>query len=391
MSDYYEVLGINKNATLKEIKKAYRTLAMKYHPDKNPHNPQAEEMFKKISHAYEILSDPEKRKTYDLYGPEGLKGMPTRQSAQDIFEAFFGGGREGASPWGNLFGQFFQPSRPSRGPKRTADVRMGIQVPLEQFYTGSCRKISVERKTICDGCRGTGSTSSSSVSEPCDACHGRGSKISLQQIGPGMMAQTHRVCEKCLGAGSVIPKEFRCSKCSTSGVCQEKKILEFRIEPGMKSGDYVRLAGESDRLPDTEPGDIYLILQENPHKTFKRSGHDLYCQLTISLGEALLGYQRTIQHLDERLLTLQSRGEVIDPQKMYCVSGEGMPIHQYAGENKRGDLFLSFRVQFPSYSELNIHLTALQEIFPSPSENVFGSEKTTTLTPTISCKKNPFL
>jgi len=310
---------------------------MQYHPDKNPGNPEAAEKFKEISTAYEALSDPEKREVYDKYGEEGLReGGGPGFSPDDIFSQFFGGG-------------FFGGGGPRRGGGRQArkgeDLVHPLKVSLEDLYKGKTTKLSLQKHVLCGDCGGKGSKNPNAVKK-CDSCRGQGVKVTLRQIAPGMVQQLQQTCPDCRGEGQVIRDKDRCTKCHGSKICQEKKVLDVHIDKGMKAGQKIVFAGEGDQAPDIVPGDIIVTLQQKEHTLFKRDGSDLLMEHSLSLVEALCGFQFFITHLDGRVLCVKStQGEVVTPGDIKCIDGEGMPTYKRPFE--KGRLIIRFTVQFP--------------------------------------------
>lgn len=359
---YYDVLGVSKDAGENEIKKAYRKLALVYHPDKNP---DAAEKFKEISEAYEVLSDPEKRRIYDEYGEEGLKGGPGGaggfHSAEDIFAQFFGGGMFGGGRGGGG----------RRGPSKSEDVQYPLKVTLEELYNGATRKIAISRSRVCQSCKGVGATKADAVAT-CQGCRGQGYKIYLQRVGPGMAHQVQTVCPDCKGAGKSVDPKFKCSVCNGEKTMQEKKVIDVHVEKGMSHGQRIRFSGEADQTADLAAGDLYVVLQQAEHETMSRQGLDLVMERKISLIDALCGCKFVVKHLDNRKLLISTReGTVIKPGDVKTVIGEGMPK---AGEPfTKGNLYIKFDVEFPE-SLKKEQIAALEAVFgPASSKSKAGS------------------
>jgi len=254
----YEALGLTPTATDADVKKAYRKLAVQFHPDKNP-SPDAAEKFKEISRAYEVLSDEEKRKIYDRYGEKGLDegGMGGGSSAFDIFSQFFGG-----SPFGGMFGGS------DRGERRGKDVGHTLTVSLDDLYNGKDKKLSLNKQVICSKCNGSGSKKAGK-STVCQECNGRGVKVIIRQLGPGMIQQMQTACSNCKGEGTAVDPKDRCPSCNGNRVVSEKKILEVHVDKGMKHGDKITFSREGDQHPDIKiPGDVVIILQEKKARCF---------------------------------------------------------------------------------------------------------------------------
>ncbi|XP_010258832.1 PREDICTED: dnaJ protein homolog 2-like isoform X1 [Nelumbo nucifera] len=331
---YYEILGVSKNASQDELKKAYRKAAIKNHPDKGG-DP---EKFKDLAQAYEVLSDPEKRDIYDQYGEDALKeGMGVGGASHnpfDIFESFFGGGG----------------SSRGRRQKQGEDVVHTLKVSLEDLYNGTSKKLSLSRNILCPKCKGKGSKSG--ASGRCCGCQGTGMKITTRQIGPSMIQQMQHVCPECRGSGEVISEKDKCPQCKGNKVTQEKKVLEVNIEKGMQHGQKIVFQGEADEAPDTITGDIVFVLQLKEHSKFKRKFDDLYVEHTLSLTEALCGFQFALTHLDSRQLLIKSNpGEVIKPGQYKAINDEGMPHHQRPF--MKGRLYIQFHVDFPDSAVLS--------------------------------------
>jgi len=351
-TEFYERLGVSENATLDEIKKAYRKLAVKYHPDKNPGDKEAEEKFKEISEAYEVLSNEEKRSNYDRFGKGGLQGGGGVDPF-DLFSSFFGGGMFGGGGGG------------SHGPKRTKDIVTAVKVKLNDIYNGKVKKMRITRNIICNTCHGTGSKDGKSVSK-CSDCNGEGIKLIVRQLGPGMFQQIRTVCPTCEGKGEVIPEGKRCGECDGKKVMKDTKIVQVEIDKGVREGKKIVLPGEADQEPGSETGDIVFVIQEEPQELFKRSGDDLIMEKDILLIDALTGYSFKINHLDERPVIIEIKpGDIVKPDDIKECTGLGMPV--YTKPYEYGSLFVKFNVVFPK-SLTKEQVNGLKAIFsPSPT------------------------
>jgi len=336
----YETLGVAKSADVKEIKKAYRKLAVKHHPDKGGD----EAKFKEVSAAYEILSDADKRAKYDKFGLDGIsEDGGGGRSPDDIFSMFFGGGGGG---------------RGRSGPRKGEDVNHPIKVSLEDLYNGKTVKLAINRQVL---------VGESSV---CPECDGQGVVVELRQIALGMVQQVQRRCTNCNGTGYIGETK------------KERKVLEVMIDKGMRNGQKVVFRGMADEKPNMEPGDINFIVQEKEHSLFKRKGADLLITKTLSLNEALCGFEFVVKHLDGREIVIKSRpGEVIKPETngsapfVKIVSGEGMPSH--GNPFVKGNLFVLFRVEFPVDNELSADtIKTLKAALPNPCMDCDYDEET---------------
>ncbi|KAJ2987759.1 Type I HSP40 co-chaperone, partial [Globomyces sp. JEL0801] len=251
-------------------------------------NPDAGDQFKDISHAYEVLSDPQKREIYDRYGEDGLKeggGGHGNMSPEDLFSHLFGGG-------GGMFGGRQQQQR---GPRKGKDMGHGLKVSLEDLYKGKTSKLALQKQILCTGCEGRGGKEGSV--KTCTGCNGRGVKVIMRQLGP-MIQQMQQTCTDCNGEGETIRAADRCK------TCNGKKILEVFVERGMKDGQKITFTGEGDQAPGIIPGDIVIVIEEKEHSRFKRKGDDLYIDIKIDLLTALAGGQFAIPHLDDRTLLI---------------------------------------------------------------------------------------
>jgi DnaJ family protein A protein 2 len=357
---YYEILGVPKNASQDDLKKAYKKAAIKNHPDKGG-DP---EKFKEVAQAYEVLSDPEKREIYDQYGEDALKegmgGGGGGHDPFDIFQSFFGG-----SPFGG------GSSRGGRRQRRGEDVVHPLKVSLEDLYIGTAKKLSLSRNKICSKCNGKGSKSGASMK--CAGCQGSGMKVSIRQLGPSMIQQMQHPCNECKGTGETINDKDRCTQCKGEKVVQEKKVLEAIVEKGMQNGQKITFPGEADEAPDTVTGDIVFVLQQKEHPRFKRKGDDLFVEHTLSLTEALCGFQFVLTHLDGRQLLIKSNpGEVVKPDSYKAINDEGMPMYQKPF--MKGKLYIHFTVEFPESLKPE-QTQALEAILPPrPSSGLSDME-----------------
>ncbi|EQC33778.1 DnaJ like subfamily A member 2 [Saprolegnia diclina VS20] len=352
-SKYYETLGVAKTASEAEIKKAFRKLALKNHPDKGG-DP---ELFKDITVAYEVLSDPEKRELYDQYGEEGLQQGGGGGGGADIFSQMFGG-RGGGRP---------------RGPQKGEDLTHPLKVSLEDLYNGKTVKLAVNRDVLCGRCDGRGGAEG--AEKTCDTCNGRGMRIQHRQIAPGMVQQVQSVCPDCRGQGKTIRESDRCKGCKGNKVSKERKVLEVHIEKGMRNGQRITFTGEADQAPGTIAGDIVFVVQEKEHGTFQRKGANLIMEKKITLVEALCGFETIVEHLDGRHLHVKTKpGEVIKPNQFKAVQGEGMP--QHGNPFVKGQLVILFKIEFPTSVSAD-QVRALQSVFalPEPVRRYSDSEE----------------
>lgn len=287
--DYYEILGVEKGATDQEIKKAYRRVAMKYHPDRNPDDAEAEEKFKEAAEAYEILSDNEKREAYDRFGHAGVDPQ--------MGGGGFGGGGSFSDIFGDVFGDIFGGGGGGgrhRGPQRGADLRYNMNITLEDAVRGTTTNITIPSMEECEPCNGSGSKKGSTPVN-CTTCSGTG-YVRMQQ-GFFSVQQT---CPSCRGKGKMISDP--CDNCHGQGMVERQKTLSVKVPAGVDTGDRIRLSGEGEISPDGgPPGDLYVQINVQEHPIFERDGRHLYCEVPISIVDAALGGELEVPTLDGRV------------------------------------------------------------------------------------------
>ncbi len=343
--DYYEILGVPRNASKEEIKKAYRKLALQYHPDRNPGDKQAEEKFKEINEAYEVLIDDEKRRIYDLYGYEGLKGATGYRASRDSgYRDFgFGPGFDFSDIFdiGDIFDSFFgvgrKTSTASRrtSPKRGDDIYIEVEVGLEDIFHGTQKSVNVEKVDVCEACNGTG-VKGGKKPEVCTTCKGAGT-VTMRQ---GFFSLT-TTCPTCRGVGSVI-KEY-CISCGGSGVVKKKKRIEFRVPKGIEDGMMIKIKNEGNAGKNGgEYGDLYIVIKQKKHYFYSRDGLDLKCDISISFVKAMLGGEIEIPYLDGKSIKVKVP-EGTQPGDVLRVRDAGLEDDK----GRRGDIYCKVSVKLP--------------------------------------------
>lgn len=347
----YDILNVKSSDSIEEIKKSYRKLAMKMHPDKNP-DPAVQEKFKEVTAAYEILSDEQKREIYDNYGLEGLQG---------------GGGGGGGGGIPDIFAQMFGGTR-QRGPPKGQDVAHTISITLEEAYCGKTVKLAINKKIICAKCSGEGGDKKH-VSK-CKDCDGKGQKVTIRQMGP-MIQQMQTTCTSCRGEGTIIEEKYKCLGCKGQKVVEEKKVIQVDIEKGVKTNTKIVKSQEADQYPGIIAGDIIFVIQIKEHAIFKPSptSQDLYTKIDISLLDSLVGTEFVLKHLDGREIVVKSVG-IIKHSDKKMIRNEGMP--KYKSASVKGDLIIEFNVIYPQQLTENIK-TTLKTILPSAKKNAIPS------------------
>lgn len=340
--DYYEVLGVDKSASDDEIKKAYRKIAIKYHPDRNPDDPKAEEKFKEAAEAYSVLNDAQKRQQYDQFGFDGPGGGfggfgdGAGFSMDDIFSMFgdvFGGGAG--------FGGFGGGSR--QAPRyRGADLRLKVKLSLQEVAIGVTKKFKVRKDVVCNHCHGTGAEGGSS-SETCPNCHGSGVEIRTQQSIFGMM-QTQTTCHVCGGEGKVIKN--KCSHCHGDGVVKGEEVVEINIPAGVAEGMVVNVPGKGNAgKRNGITGNIQVYIEEEDNDTFIRDGQNVIYNLLLDFPTAVLGGQVDIPTIDGTIVKIKIEPGT-QPGKTLRLRGKGLPAVQGYG-NGTGDLIVQISIYVP--------------------------------------------
>ena len=314
--DYYEVLGVNRNATEAEIKKAYRKLAMQYHPDRNPGDKEAEEKFKEAAEAYEVLSDPEKRRRYDQYGHSGLRGGFeggfTDFDLSDALRTFM----QGFGGFSDLFGMGSR----ERGPQGGSDLQVRLKLSLEEIARGVTKKLRLKKLVTCPACGGTG-TEPGYQATRCPVCHGSGE---VRQVSNSIFGQFVNVstCPNCHGEGQVI--SHPCRTCRGEGRIRKEVVTQVGIPAGVATGNYLTLRGEGNVGPrGGRPGDLIVVIEEEEHPEFERHGDDVLYNLVIGYTQAVLGDEVEVPTLDGRVKLKIPSGTPAG--KIFRLKGKGIP------------------------------------------------------------------
>ncbi len=354
--DYYEVLGVSRNSTPDEIKKAFRQLALQYHPDRNSSDASAEERFKELNEAYSVLSDPDKRAQFDRFGHAGpggqgfggfedFQGMGVEDIINDFFGGIFGGGGGG-------------------GPRRGSDLRYNLSVTFEEAVFGAEKEIVVPRMAGCGDCGGTGARKGSRP-EKCGACNGRG-QVTMQQ---GFFS-IRRTCSRCGGSGQVIKEP--CGTCSGSGQVRESRTLKVKVPPGVESGTRLKLRGEGEAGPGGGPtGDLYVVLSVREHPFFLREGADLFCEVPITFPQASMGAKIEVPTLSGKKELTVPAGTASGHE--FVMRGEGVAS---LSSGRRGNLVIRVLIEVPRklskrQKELLEEFQKLSEASPGPIASSF--------------------
>lgn len=350
--DYYEVLGVSRNATLEDIKKAYRRLARQYHPDLNPNNKEAEEKFKEISEAYQVLSDPEKRKIYDQFGHAGLSGAGASGYGGQAYDEYFRRDMRDIEDIINGFKQMFDAFQGRRRGGRAsaegryrredgADLYQTITVSLEDAYSGTTMSTEVPRYVICEACGGTGAKAGS-TEKVCPTCGGRGEVY--HSIGG--FIRVSQTCPNCGGLGII---QEHCESCGGRGLVIKKEEIKVRVPPGVDSGSKLRVPGKghSGRFGGIT-GDLWIVVNVAPHPLLERRGDNLYIKLNLSIWEAISGTEVEIPHLTGKSEKIRIPAGT-QPGESIRIAGKGMPRLKTSGY---GDMVVIVNVVIPSEKDL---------------------------------------
>ena len=345
--DYYEVLGVDKTASEDEIKKAYRKIAIKYHPDRNPGNKEAEEKFKEAAEAYDVLHDPQKRQQYEQFGFAGQGGAGgfggfggASMNMDDIFSMFgdiFGGHAGGFGGFGGFGGGQRRPQQ-----HRGSDLRLKVKLTLQEISTGVTKKFKVRKYVVCQHCHGSGSADGG-ASETCPTCHGSGVISHTTQSIFGMM-QTQGVCPTCNGEGKIIKN--KCHECSGTGVVKGEEVVEINIPAGVIEGMVVNVPGKGNAgRRNGIPGDIQVFIEEEPNDTFVRDGNDLIYNLLLDFPTAALGGDVEIPTIEGTRLRVKIEPGT-QPGKTLRLRSKGLPAVQGYGSGK-GDMVVNISIYVP--------------------------------------------
>lgn len=344
--DYYEVLGLSKDASKADIKKAYRKIALKYHPDRNPDNPEAEEKFKEAAEAYGVLSDDDKRQRYDRFGHAGMGGAASGggpgfggMSMDDIFEQFsdiFGGGGGGGGF--DFFGGGGRRRRKSRG-KRGSDLRIKLKLTLEEIEKGVTKKIKVKKYINCGTCNGTGAKSSDSV-KTCTTCQGSGYVRKVQNTFLGQM-QTTATCPNCNGTGQMVTD--KCKKCKGDGRVYGEETISIEVPAGVAEGMQLTMSGKGNAgMQGGMNGDLLINIEEVEHEAFSRNGNNLLYELNVNFADAVLGTSIEVPTLNGKVKINLPAGT--QPGKVFRLKGKGLPSVQGYGQ---GDQLIHVNIYVP--------------------------------------------
>lgn len=334
--DYYKILDVKKDATQDEIKKAFRTLAHKYHPDKGGD----EAKFKEVSEAYQILSDEKKRAEYDTYGSVGGQGFGGGQQGGGFggFQGGFGGQGFDGVDLNDIFGDFFGGGRSRKESSRGRDIAVDLEVSFSEAIFGVEHKVRITKTSACDTCHGNGAKPGSKMKE-CSHCKGRGRTQESVRTILGTFAQ-ERECSVCSGSGK-IPEE-KCVTCKGAGVVRKDEQITIRVPAGIQNGEQVRLLGAGEAILNGKAGDLYVRIHVGQHKVFKREGQNLVMTLTVKLSDAILGAEYAVQTLDGEIKLKIPKG--VSSGEVLRVREKGVP---FSGKH-RGDLLIKIEVKTPT-------------------------------------------
>jgi DnaJ family protein A protein 2 len=360
---YYDILGISKTANIEEIKKGYKKMCLKWHPDKNPDNiEEAKTEFQKIQEAYEVLGDENKKGIYDKYGKDGLKQQGNDfPDANDILSRVFGG-----NPFGfmNMSNVSVNEQKVAVGPNKL----FHLELSYEDIYNGCSKQLNIRRRIKCSTCNATGTRSGK---QPiCDSCNGIGMKTIIRQIGPGMIQQSTTQCNNCNGTGKVVTDVDKCNTCSGSKYEFETKMRDVEIDKGIKNGEHIRLVGMGDEVHNAiEAGDIILEINEKKRDDISREGDNIVVKKSILLSEALCGLSLTFHHLNGETIVIET-DKIIKPNMRHTISNLG-----FYNKNMKnsGDLIFEFYIVFPENIQEN-RKDLIKKLLPKRVESKINSQ-----------------
>ena len=351
--DYYEVLGVSKDANEAELKKAFRSLARKFHPDKNPDDAESEQLFKEVQEAYAVLSNPEERRQYDMFGHDSPGGSPFGpggfQGVNINLDDLFSGGFE------SIFSGMFGGGRTSRG-RRGNDVLLRHSISLEQVFDEAEIEISAKLSIACESCDGTGAQSPEDLQQ-CSTCDGQGRIMQQARVGP-FVQQMVSDCPDCAGSGKTIRK--RCSSCRGSGTTLREQKLRINLPRGADDGLRLRHRGKGEPIVNGRPGDLYIQLDIEPHAWFERDGPDLIMALPLGYPEMMLGTQVELPHIDGKPLIIDVPAGA-KPSETLLVRGRGLPHRRGRG---RGDVTILLKLHVPEKFNKSMRST-LEDMRPT--------------------------
>jgi len=367
--DYYEVLGVPKGASKDDIKKAYRKLAIKYHPDRNPDDKKAEEHFKEASEAYEVLSDEKKRQAYDQFGFAGVEGMGGAGGGAQDFSSVFRDFEDIFGDFGDIFGSFFGGGGGGRGRQRSgrtsqrgSDLRYNLDISFKDAVFGTKIEVSYDRRVTCPSCGGSGAETGGGK-KVCPTCGGSGQV--RRSSGFFSIASP---CPTCNGEGYVIDNP--CNMCHGSGLISKRQKIKVTIPPGIESGKRINIPGQGDAGPNGGPaGDLYVYVRVLPHEYFERQANDIYCMIPVTFTQAALGAEIMVPNLEGKKVKVKIPAGTQNG-KILRLKNEGVPhLHN---SNRRGDLYIKIRVDVPKHlssrsKEILKELSSLEGEDSSPS------------------------
>jgi DnaJ-related protein SCJ1 len=345
-TDYYDVLQLaeREDASEKDIKANWRRLSREHHPDLKGES--SRDMYKTIQRAYEVLSDRRKRKVYDMKGDDGVKqlekagGQQQQMPDDPLMRMFFGGGGGG------------------EGAQRGANLQLVILCTLEDVYSGASHTVRLSKQRLCKACRGTGAATKDDF-QTCKSCNGQGVTLQRIQLAPGFVQQVQQACQRCGGKGKVIKK--KCPVCKGNKVSRIEHTLHVDVEQGTPENHNIVFDMEGDQSPELIPGDVIFTVQTKPHPVFIRNGNDLEATVKLSLGQALLGFSKTLKHLDGHEVELEEDGPTNYGTKRK-IAGEGMPKHHVPSE--KGHLLVTYDVELPT-ALTQQQKDVIAKVFPS--------------------------